>query len=103
MAYRCREEGLEPDNVDRVVNSLAGIAEQHIDTVEENPEAAVDPKSMEQLKRLRNDVAGSAVLSELLDAAQPRIANWKDHSALVNHLERITAQLALLKNLPEKD
>jgi hypothetical protein len=101
MAYRCREEGLNPENVDRVVNDLEGIAEKHVDAAVENPEQAVDSESLKQVKNLRNDVSGSAALSELLDAA--RISNWKDYSALVNHLNRITAQLALLTSLPEKD
>jgi hypothetical protein len=102
MAYRCREEGLEPENVDDVVNHLEGIAEKHVDAAEQNPEQAVDSSSIEQLKKLRND-QDSAALSELLDAAQSRISNWKDYSALVVHLGRITAQLALLNSLPERD
>jgi hypothetical protein len=103
MAYRCREEGLEPEKVDSIVNSLAGIAEKGIESVVENPEQAVDTDSLEKLKQLRNDqeVSGSAVLSELFDAAQPWISNWRDYAALVVHLERITAQLALLKSLPQ--
>ncbi|HEY7161949.1 MAG TPA: hypothetical protein VH815_11855 [Acidobacteriota bacterium] len=103
MAYRCREEGLEPDNIDNIVNRLAGIAEKHVDEAVENPDKPVDSKSLEQLKNLRGDrsIADSVVLGELLEAAEPQISNWKDYSALVLHLERITAQLALLKNLPE--
>lgn len=100
MAYRCREEGLEPENINTVVNRLEGIAEKHVDAAVEHPEQSVDSKSIEQLKNLGND-QNSAALSELLNAAQPRILSWKDYSALVVHLERITAQLALLKNLPE--
>jgi hypothetical protein len=100
MAYRCREEGLDPENVDSVVNRLEGIAEKHVDTAVEHPEQAVDSKSIEQLKKLGND-QNSTALNELLDAAQSRISNWKDYSALVVHLERITAQLALLNNLPQ--
>ena len=100
MAYRCREEGLDPENIDNVVNHLAEIAEKHVDAAVEHPEQAVDSKSIEQLKKLGND-QNSAALNELLNAAEPRIASWKDYSALVIHLERITAQLALLKNLPE--
>jgi hypothetical protein len=100
MAYRIREEGMEPENVEQVVNHLEGIAEKHVDEALEHPEQAVDSKLMEQLKKLRND-QNSAALSELLEAAQSRISNWKDYSALVVHLERITAQLALLNNLPQ--
>src|SRR5262245_1558433 len=103
MAYRIREEGLNPENVDAVVSHLDGIAEKHIDAAVENPQQAVDPKLLEQLKKLRNDqsVADSPALCELLDAAHPRISNWKDYSAFVIHLVRITSQLALLKSLPE--
>ncbi|MCI0618406.1 hypothetical protein L0244_35965 [bacterium] len=100
MAYRCREEGLDPENVDGIVNRLEGIAEKHVDTAVEHPEQAVDSKSIEQLKKLGND-QNSTALNELLDAAQSRISNWKDYSALVVHMERITAQLALLNNLPQ--
>jgi hypothetical protein len=103
MAYRLREEGLNPENVDRVVNGLEAIADQHIDAVDENPEQPVDAKSQDQLKKLRNgqEVAGSAALSELLDAAQSHISNWKDFAGLVVHLDRIIAQLALLTSLPK--
>lgn len=105
MAYRIREEGLDPENVEQVVTHLEGIAEPHVDEAVENPEKPVDSKSLEQLKKLRSDrsIKDSAALTELLDAAQPRISNWKDYSALVDHLGRITAQLALLKSLPEQD
>jgi hypothetical protein len=102
MAYRCREEGLDPENVDKVVNRLERIVEKQVDTALEHPEQSVDSKSIEQLKKLSND-QNSAALSELLKTAQSRISNWKDYSALVVHLERITAQLALLKGLPEQD
>ena len=102
MAYRLREEGMDPENVAEVVNHLEGIAETHVDEAVENPERPVDSKSISQLKKLHND-QNSAALSELFDAAQARISNWKDYSALLVHLERITAQLALLKSLPETD
>src|SRR5262245_60827333 len=103
MAYRCREEGMEPEKVDSIVNSIAGIAEKRIESADENPEEVVDADSLEKLKKLRNhhDVSRSAVLSELFDAAEPWISNWKNYAAFVVHLERITAQLALLKSLPE--
>jgi hypothetical protein len=99
MAYRLRQEGLNPENVDHVVNSLEGIADPYIDAVEENPEQPVDAKSLEQLKQLKTD---SVALNELLAAAQPRISSWKDFAGLMLHLERITAQLALLTSLPKE-
>jgi hypothetical protein len=102
MAYRIREEGLDPEKVEQVVDSLVGIAEKHADEAVENPEKPVDSKSIEQLKKLSINQK-SIALNELLNAAQPRISSWKDYSALVVHLERITAQLALLESLPEQD
>jgi hypothetical protein len=103
MAYRCREEGLEAEKLDIIINILAEIAQDRIESADENPEQAVDTDSLKKLKKLRNDqeVSSSAVLSELFDAATLRISNWKDYAALVVHLERITAQLALLKSLPQ--
>jgi hypothetical protein len=102
MAYRIREEGLQPENVETVVGQLEEIAEKYVDEAVENPELPVDSGSLEQLKKLRDDrsVTDSAALGELMAAAQPQISNWKDYSALVLHLERIIAQLALLENLP---
>jgi hypothetical protein len=102
MAYRIREEGLQPENVEKVVGHLEEIAEKYVDDAVENPQLPVDSKSLQLLKNLRDNrsVTDSAALGELLAAAQPQISNWKDYSALVLHLERITAQLALLENLP---
>jgi hypothetical protein len=102
MAYRIREEGLQPENVETVVGQLEEIAEKYVDEAVENPELPVDSKSLEQLKNLSDNrsVTDSAALGELMAAAQPQISNWKDYSALVLHLERIIAQLALLENLP---
>ena len=102
MAYRIRQEGLQPENVEKVVGHLEEIAEKYVDDAVENPQLPVDSASLDQLKKLRDNrsVTDSAALGELLAAAQPQISNWKDYSALVIHLERITAQLALLENLP---
>lgn len=101
MAYRCREEGLDPEVLHGIVTRLEGMADKNADTADENPEEALDSATQSELQRIRQEPAvdASVPLSEILDASQPWVVNWKNYAALFLHLQKVLSQLALTRAL----
>jgi hypothetical protein len=100
MAYRCREEGLSPDTLKAITDAIGAAVPASARVSEGDP--PVEPVVLNALAQVhrRNEVERSPALSGLLSSADPWIKTWRGLSALVVHLQRITAQLALLKAAP---
>jgi hypothetical protein len=105
MAYRCRDEKMTPDALHGIVGQLQSVAEGADSSVDDNPDQPLNGKAVASLERIwqRPDVAGSATLAEIVRAARPQLNRWKDLAALVLHLDRMVAQLAMIENLPRED
>lgn len=104
MAYRCREEGLRPEQLQKVTSLLERLAEKNVALADDNPELEIDRAAANELNAIRKDevVVNSAALRDIFAAALPWVKNWKSYAAFALHLERILAQLAIVGS-PEPD
>jgi hypothetical protein len=103
MAYRLREEGMGPDEVKALVDEWARVTAVVLPDSDEAAHQPLSPEAMAAFQRLRQrpEVTRSVTLTALLEAAAPWLRNGRDWAALALHLQRIMAQLALLRALSQ--
>ena len=100
MARRCHSEGLSPEKMSVVVDSLLLMLEDQMDDAPKTADKRATD-SLDKIKRLAmgKDIQNSPVLSELFASGINVIKQQRDLQAFVQHLQRIVAQLALLQSL----
>ena len=102
MAYRLREEQMNPDELKKIVDRLMEIVPRHDRAVEDNPQLPLDADSRAALEEVTKKSA-SPTLTAIFDAGRPWVKDWRTYAALTLHLQRILSQLALLRSLSEKE
>ena len=98
MAYRCREEGLTPEVLKRVVTRLEDVAKGHEKELEDKSNPSLDQATSASLRSVQvmPEVKTSATLTAIFQAAMPHLTEWKSYAAFALHIDRIMAQLALI-------
>jgi hypothetical protein len=102
MAYRLREEQADIDQLKNIVDRLTEIASKRDSAVNDNPHLPLDAANAAAFKAVRTKTALPTVIA-IFDAADPWVKDWKSYASLTLHLQRILSQLALIRNLPEKE
>jgi hypothetical protein len=105
MAYRCRDEGTGPDQIEKVVGQLESILKSVDKSIDRDPDQQLDAKALAVQEQAAQslEVKQSVALKEIFSASKPWIHSWKTYAALAVHLRRIMSQLALLTNLPPRE
>lgn len=95
VAYQCRDEGVEPENIKRI---LEKIDEWFSKDTSPDADQELAPEVRTALQKLQNleEVRSSTTLKALVEASLPHLGTWREMAAFILHLERILAQLALL-------
>ena len=101
MAYRLREENVDPDHLKKLVDELQEIALRPDSAIDENPELSLDPEAVEQVETLAKKW-DSPTLQAIFKAARPWLKDWKTLSAFALHLQRILSQYVLIRTLPQE-
>lgn len=102
MAYRLRDEQMNPEELKKIVDRLMDIIPRHNPAVDENPQLPLDADSRRALDEVTKK-SDSPTLNAIFEAGRPWVKDWRNYAALTLHLQRILSELALLRSLPEKE
>lgn len=105
MAYRLQSEGVEAEQIKKVTDKLEQTFVKDVEKIEADPSAALRTEAQTALQKAKSSplVSKSATLSGVFDAAFPWLKDWKNLSAFVLHLERITEQMAILQSIQQTE
>ena len=100
MAYRLKEEGGTADELMKLTERLYDLAG---DEGELEPDSKLSQKAIAAFQALPRspEVSKSKALSELFEASNSFITDWKNLAAFIVHIERIQAQVSLVTELSQ--
>lgn len=95
MAYHARNAGLTAEDLEQFREALAESIGPEFRGM--SPDAPLSDAVRQKVKEAGEPWRGRcAPLAELLDLSADALTNWRSFAALLAHLERINAQVALL-------
>jgi hypothetical protein len=104
MAYHARSEKLTVHQLELIVGRLQKIADQH--SVEmANPQIELSSEVRTAILQVAGSepVRKSPAIFELMQLSTSMLKKWKDFAALLLHMQRILAQLALIHTLTQAE
>ncbi|MEW6605866.1 MAG: hypothetical protein AB1414_00250 [bacterium] len=105
MAYEFRNKKVHPEKLKKLTDALLGIVKKHDIESLKKVESVIEPQTRrvieDEFQRIKTELP-SSLFSELIQECTRWLINWRNFLAVIVHLQRINAQLALLIGITEE-
>ena len=105
IAYQLRADGVTSDDVQEYRDRIEEALETHVPAGEELAvEEPVDRGARTAIQEVARELRGRCELvGEILEAGESVLTNWKSLACLMEHIERIHAQVAIIQAHTESE